>query len=139
MDDPSLENGVWRMNTVGVGIDLVEVDRIKRLIESFGDRALDRILVGSEATYCRSKSAPERHVAARVAAKEAAYKALSQAGADRVLWWHDMEVVLDDAGKPSLTFHHRGKEVVEKLQIKNVLLSLTHSNYQAGAIVIVQL
>ncbi len=125
------------MNTVGVGIDLVDIDRIERLIQQYGDRALSRLLFEGEREYCLSKAAPARHVAARVAAKEAAYKALSQAGADQVLWWHDMEVVLDTAGKPSMVFHDRGLDVFEKLQIKGCLLSLTHSNLQAGAVVIV--
>jgi holo-[acyl-carrier protein] synthase len=125
------------MTTVGVGIDLVEVDRIERLLEQYGERALARLLFDSEREYCMGKASPARHVAARVAAKEAGYKALSQAGADRVLWWHDMEVVLDQRGIPSLVFRERGLEVVEKLQIKSCLLSLTHSNYQAGAVVVV--
>jgi holo-[acyl-carrier protein] synthase len=124
------------MSTVGVGIDLVDVDRIERLIEQFGDRALSRLLHEREREYCMTKASPARHVAARVAAKEAAYKALSQAGADQVLWWHDMEVVLDDSGVPSLAFHARGLEVYERLQIKSCLLSLTHSNAQAGAVVV---
>jgi holo-[acyl-carrier protein] synthase len=125
------------MTTVGVGIDLVDVDRIERLMEQFGDRALERLLFESEREYCRAKALPARHVAVRVAAKEAAYKALSQAGADQVLWWHDIEVVLDEAGRPGLVFHNRGDEVFSKLQIKSCLLSLTHSNVQAGAVVVV--
>lgn len=125
------------MTTMGVGIDLVEVDRIERLLEQYGERALARLLFDNERVYCMRKASPARHVAARVAAKEAGYKALSQAGADQVLWWHDMEVVLDQRGIPSLVFHERGLEVVEKLQIKSCLLSLTHSNYQAGAVVVV--
>jgi len=127
------------LNTVGVGIDLVDIDRIERLIRQFGDRALKRLLFDREKAYCLSKAAPARHVAARVAAKEAAYKALSLAGADLVLWWHDMEVVLDDRGIPGLVFHGRGRAVFEKLMIKRSLLSLTHSNTQAGAVVVVSI
>lgn len=135
---PDLDSGVRLMNTVGVGLDLVDVARIERLIDQFGERALNRLLVGDESDYCRSKFAPAPHVAARVAAKEAAYKALSQAGADQVLWWHDIEVVLGAGGKPGLAFHGRGQAVIEKLQIKQCLLSLSHSDTQAGAVVIVQ-
>ena len=125
------------MSTVGVGIDLVDIVRIERLIGQFGDRAIDRLLFETEREYCLSKAAPARHIAARVAAKEAAYKALSQAGADQVLWWHDMEVVLDETGVPIIVFHDRGLAVFEKLQLKSCLLSLTHSNLQAGAVVVV--
>ena len=66
------------MITAGVGIDLVDVDRIERLIVQYGERALARLLFEGEREYCLSKAAPARHVAARVAAKEAAYKALSR-------------------------------------------------------------
>jgi holo-[acyl-carrier protein] synthase len=131
-----MADGVYPMTTVGVGIDLVDVARIEKLIQQFGDRALSRLLLEGEREYCLEKAAPARHVAARVAAKEAAYKALSQAGADQVLWWHDMEVVLDAQSIPRLLFHARGKEVYEKLQIKSCLLSLTHSDAQAGAVVV---
>ncbi len=125
------------MNTVGVGIDLVEIARVERLVEQYGERALSRLLLQGEREYCLAKAVPARHVAARVAAKEAAYKALSQAGADRVLWWHDMEVVLLDGGIPSLAFHDRGRAVYEDLKIGSCLVSLTHSNLQAGAVVVV--
>ena len=137
MANEYLGNGLLTVSAAGVGIDLVDIDRIERLIEQFGDRALDRLLFESEREYCLSKASHARHVAARVAAKEAAYKALSQAGADQVLWWHDMEVLLNDAGVPSMAFHDRGLVVFEKLQIKSCLLSLTHSNVQAGAVVVV--
>lgn len=126
------------MDTVGVGIDLVDVARVKRLIDQYGERAFDRLLVGGERDYCLSKVGSEAHVAARVAAKEAAYKALSQAGADQVLWWHDIEVVTGSGGMPGLIFHGRGKAVFDKLQIKQTLLSLSHSDTQAGAVVILQ-
>jgi len=125
------------VNAVGVGIDLVDVDRIERLLSQHGERALSRLLHIKEREYCMSKAAPARHVAARVAAKEAAYKALSSAGADRVLWWHDIEIVLDAVGKPGLEFHGRGRTVVEGLGITSCLLSITHSNLQAGAVVVV--
>ncbi len=125
------------MTTAGVGIDLVDVDRIGRLIDQFGDRALNRLLLDGERDYCLSKASPALHIAARVAAKEATYKALSQAGADQVLWWHDMEVVLDEKGIPGMAFHGRGQEVFEKLEIKSCLVSLTHLNVQAGAVVVV--
>ena len=132
-----LADGVRRVDAVGVGIDLVDVARIERLIEQYGERALTRLLLQREREYCAAKAAPAPHVAARVAAKEAAYKALSSAGADQVLWWHDMEVVLDEAGVPVMKFHDRGLAVYEKLQIKSCLLSLTHSITQAGAVVVV--
>lgn len=125
------------MNAIGVGIDLVDIERIERLLDAHGDRAINRLLFPRERDYCLSKAAPARHVAVRVAAKEAVYKALSSAGTKQVLWWHHMEVVLDAAGRPSMEFHGRGLEVMRELEVASCLLSLTHSNLQAGAVAIV--
>ena len=124
------------MNVIGVGLDLVDVPRVERLIERHGDRALDRLLVGEELEYCRSQAMPARPVAARIAAKEAAYKALSQAGTDQVIWWRDVEVKRDARGRPSLEFHGRGVESASELAVTASLLSITHCDTAAAAVVI---
>ncbi|MFQ6047712.1 MAG: 4'-phosphopantetheinyl transferase superfamily protein, partial [Gemmatimonadales bacterium] len=65
------------MSLIAVGLDLVEVERVRRLLQSKGERALRRLLTDAERDYCMAQAVPERHVAARLAAKEAAYKALA--------------------------------------------------------------
>jgi holo-[acyl-carrier protein] synthase len=124
------------MNIIAVGLDLVDVARVERLLERHGDRALDRLLVGEEREYCLSQAVPARHVAARIAAKEATYKALSQTGTDRVIWWHHVEVKRDKNGRPTIEFYGRGRETADALAVSNCLLSITHSDTAAAAVVI---
>jgi holo-[acyl-carrier protein] synthase len=123
------------VNILAVGLDLVDVARVKRLLERFGEDALDRLLTDGERDYCLKMAHPARHIAARVAAKEAAYKALCQGGTRRLFWWQDVEVRRDGQGRPSIIFHGRAKESAEELGISGVLLSLTHADTHAAAIV----
>ena len=124
------------MSVVAVGLDLVDVARVESMLERHGNRILRRLLSEGERSYCQSKAVPARHVAARIAAKEATYKALSQAGTDDVLWWGDMEVVLDERGRPWLKLLERAQACASALDVSNCLLSLTHSDTQAAAVVI---
>ncbi len=126
------------MNVVAVGLDLVDVARVEAMLERHGDRILRRLLSEGERSYCKSKAVPARHVAARIAAKEATYKAFSQAGTDEVLWWRDMEVVLDGRGRPSLELLDRAQACAAALEISSCLVSLSHSDTQAAAVVILQ-
>ncbi len=132
-----LELGVRAMRVLGVGLDLVDVARVERMLERHGHRVLERLLSEQERDYCQSLAFPARHVAARIAAKEAAYKALSQAGTEEVLWWGDMEVLRDSRGRPHLRLLERAKGCADAVGVVQCLLSLTHSEEQAGAIVII--
>lgn len=124
------------MTVLALGLDLVDVARVNQLLERFGEKALDRLLTDGERDYCLRMAHPARHIAARVAAKEAAYKALSQGGTQRPFWWQDVEVRRDGKGRPSIIFHGRAKESAEELGISGALLSLTHADTHAAAIVI---
>ncbi len=64
------------MSAIGVGVDLVEVARTRKMLEEKGAHVYDRLLTAAEAEYCRSRPDPAEHVAVRLAAKEAVYKAL---------------------------------------------------------------
>ena len=124
------------MNPVGVGIDLVDVARVKRMLEDKGERALQRLLTESERAYCEGQAVPARHVAARLAAKEAAYKALNQDGDTGYIGWHEVEVGRAQDGRPSLTFHGKAREAAERLGVTSSLVSLTHTDTQAAAVVL---
>ena len=65
------------MNPIAIGVDVVDVARVERMLARHGDRALLRVLTEEERAYCQRMAVPARHVAARLAAKEAAYKALA--------------------------------------------------------------
>jgi holo-[acyl-carrier protein] synthase len=106
------------------------------MLKRHGDQILRRLLTEDERFYCQGKAVPARHVAARIAAKEATYKALSQGGSDRVVWWSHVEVVRDSRGRPGLRLYDRGQASAGELGITQCLVSLTHSDAQAAAVVI---
>ena len=84
---------------LGIGMDVIEIARVRRLIERHGEHAIRRLFTEGERVYSETHADPARHFAARVAAKEAAFKALATHGAGRGIGWLDMEVVTN-AGRP---------------------------------------
>lgn len=116
----------------GIGIDLVEIERIAGSIEEFGDRFLERVFTPAERGYCEAMSAPARHYAARFAAKEAVAKALGT-GVGAALGWRDMEIVRDGKGAPGVVLSGRGKEFAEREGIARVLVSMSHDRGHAVA------
>jgi holo-[acyl-carrier protein] synthase len=125
------------MIPVGLGIDLVEVPRVAKMIERFGGRALHRVLTPAERTYCESKAVIEQHVAARLAAKEAAFKALAAAGDVPYMGWLEFEVARAIDGSPTLRFHGRAQALATRLKVEVIHVSLTHTDRYAAAVVAV--
>jgi holo-[acyl-carrier protein] synthase len=119
---------------VGSGVDLCEVHRIRASVERFGRRFLDRIFTEREIAYAESKANKYERFAARFAAKEAGMKAIGT-GWRGGIRWRDFEVANLPSGRPTLRFHGRAAEVAEKLSVRNVALSITHTSEQALAIV----
>jgi holo-[acyl-carrier protein] synthase len=124
------------MSIVGIGIDLIEVDRVRRLLERFGERALQRLLTEDEQTYCRGKVHPAQCVAARIAAKEAAFKALARDHEGLRIWWTELEVVRDTDGRPVLRLHGRAAAAAQRLGVRGSMVSLTHERSMAAAVVV---
>ena len=122
---------------VGTGIDIAEVPRIRKSIERFGQRFLERIFTAGEIRYCDSKANRVERYAARFAAKEAAMKALGT-GWNHGVRWRDCEVVRAPGGRPTIVFHGKASEFAAKLGVKNAALSLTHTSEQAFAQVILE-
>lgn len=122
---------------VGLGIDVVEVDRIRDSLQRFGDRFAARILTPAEAGYCSACADPALHVAARFAAKEAAGKALGT-GIGIELAWHDVEVVRHPSGAPELRLVGKGRALADQRSITRIHLSLTHTAQSAAAVVILE-
>ena len=123
---------------VGIGIDLVEVERMQRLLDSKGERALTRLFTADEREYAQTHPEPARQLAARVAAKEAAYKALSGNDLARAIGWRELEVVSRHGHAPILTLHGRAQERATELGVVRVHLSITHSEHTAAAFVIAE-
>ena len=111
---------------VGTGVDLSEVNRIRASIERFGDRFIHRIYTPAEIVYVERKANRYERYAARFAAKEAGMKAIGT-GWRRGVRWQDFEVANLPSGKPTLRLHGVAALVAEKLGVKNISLSLTHT------------
>jgi holo-[acyl-carrier protein] synthase len=121
---------------VGLGIDLVEIDRVAHMIESLGDRMYARLFSESEARYIRGKPLPAQHAAVRLAAKEAAFKALAGNELARQISWRDVEVVSDERGIPSIRLHGAAHRRARELGVSRIHVSLTHTRDTAGAVVV---
>jgi holo-[acyl-carrier protein] synthase len=123
---------------VGLGMDLVEVQRVAGMLERDGSRVMQRLLTESEWAYCSRMHAPAPHVAARLAAKEAAFKALAGTMDARGIGWREIEVSHDEHRRPLITLHGRAAARAQELQVSRTLLSLSHSRETAGAVVILE-
>jgi len=114
-----------------VGVDIVEIRRIERAIQRWGERFLGRVYTPAELALCRGR-APE--LAARFAAKEAISKALGTGL--RGIGWREMEVLSDERGKPLVHLHGRAKARADFLGLSDFAISLSHSQVYALAFVV---
>jgi holo-[acyl-carrier protein] synthase len=121
----------------GVGIDLVDIARVDRLLDAKGERALRRLFTADEVAYALARPLPAQHLAARLAAKEAAFKALSGSSLARGIGWREVEVVRGD-GHPTLALHGRAADRAAELGVTSIWVSLTHSATTAGAVVVLE-
>jgi holo-[acyl-carrier protein] synthase len=122
---------------VGTGVDLCEVSRIRDSIARFGQRFIDRIYTPAEIAYVERKANKFERYAARFAAKEAGMKAIGT-GWRHGVRWQDFEVANLPSGKPTLSFHGIAAQVAEKLNVRNVALSITHTRETGMAHVILE-
>jgi holo-[acyl-carrier protein] synthase len=122
---------------LGTGIDIVEVDRIRRACERFGDRFLRRILRPGEIEYCASCKFSAPHIAARFAAKEAISKAFGT-GIGRQLGWLDMEIQRKTSGEPFVVLHEGGEVLLLQRGGDRVHISLSHTQAHATAVAIIE-
>lgn len=121
------------------GTDIVSVERIAKSINEFGDTFLKRIYTDEEISYCESRRMSKfQSYAARFAAKEAAYKALSPDSADDVRW-QDAEVTKKENGKPVLVLHGKLKEIAEDKGFSEEMvdISLSHDDTFAIATIVI--
>ena len=122
---------------LGTGIDIIEVVRIGKSIERFGERFYQRILQATEIEYCLKFKHPAPHIAARFAAKEAISKAFGT-GIGRELSWQDMEIGREQSGKPFVILHGGGLQLLNERGGKVVHVSLSHTENYATAIAILE-
>ena len=113
------------------GVDIIEIDRVADVLARHGDRFLNRIYTPDEIAHCRGRIA---ELAARFAAKEAVMKALGTGV--RGVGWRDIEILPNRRGKPLVFLYHRGAARAERIQLRGLEISLTHSREYAIAMVV---
>ncbi|KAB2674480.1 MAG: holo-ACP synthase [Verrucomicrobia bacterium] len=122
---------------LGIGIDIVEVDRIRGAWERHGNRFMERILVAGELAYCAAQSDPAPSLAARFAAKEAVSKAFGT-GIGEKLGWHDIEVVRLASGQPQVRLVGKGEALLAERGAQRIHLSLSHAAAYAAAVAVLE-
>ena len=121
----------------GIGTDLVEIDRIERMIERYGDAFLGKVFTPEEVAFCSARARPAQHYAARFAAKEAVLKALGT-GVRKGMTLRDVQVESDTLGAPRVLLSRGAKAKAEELGVTVMHVSLTHTNHHAGAYVVAE-
>lgn len=114
----------------GAGTDIIEIKRIKGVIEKFGERFFNRILSDAEIKYCKSFAKPFQHFAGRFAGKEAYSKSIGT-GISKEFSWKDIEILNDERGKPYI--HHLKENEYSKLKFH---ISISHTDEYAAAFVV---
>ncbi len=117
----------------GVGVDIIEVSRIRQSIEEYGSLFTEKIFTREEIAYCSEKPDPYQHYAARFAAKEAFSKATGT-GWNSDFSWQEVEVINEKSGKP---FFRLGGLALKSFENKRIFLSLSHSGDYVAAVVVI--
>ncbi len=119
----------------GIGIDIVNIKRIKQVVEKWGEKFLEKVFTDGEISYCYEKKDPFLSLAVRFAAKEALIKAM---GSIDSVSLRDIEVVNVDMGKPIIKVRGKLEEFFCKHMIKKVHLSLSHEHDYGIACVVLE-
>jgi holo-[acyl-carrier protein] synthase len=120
---------------LGIGVDVLEIERIRKIIERLRDRFLSRVFTSEEQRFCNMHRDAAPHYAVRFAAKEAAFKALGTGWAKGVTWL-DAEVLRDRQDPPKLMLYGEALKISQTQGVEKLHLSLSHSDQWAVAMVI---
>lgn len=126
------------MTVIGVGIDLVDLERVRLLLANKGEHAMTRFFSEREREYLATRPDATGHAAARIAAKEAVYKAMQSLRGARAIGWREIEVSRDSEGKPAIELHGLAARLSAESGGLRIQISLTHSAISAGAIAVVE-
>jgi holo-[acyl-carrier protein] synthase len=117
---------------LGIGNDIIEIERIREGLDAHGERFLERILTEKERKYCLSHQDPTPHLAARFSAKEAIVKAFG-VGIGEQIAWKDLEIFNDEKGKPYVAF---SSSVNEQFDHPKVLISISHCKLYVATVAV---
>jgi len=118
---------------VGLGADVIEVERIRGVLERQGERFLARVFTQEERAYCSKMSFPHKHFAARFAAKEAVSKAFTT-GIGGELGWRSVSVYHGDRNQPLVRLDEKGRALLKDAGATHVILTLSHTDTVAMAV-----
>jgi holo-[acyl-carrier protein] synthase len=119
------------MMLVGIGVDVVEVDRVQRAVARWGETFLRRIYTPAELARTEAAAGRWPRLAARFAAKEAVMKALGVGW--RALAWREIEILNDTLGRPTVSLHGAARRIAHERGITDVFLALSHTHAHAVA------
>jgi holo-[acyl-carrier protein] synthase len=114
------------MKVITNGIDLVDFTRIKKMVKTHRDRFLDRVFTDSEQEYADKNKNRIEKLAGRFAAKEAVLKLLGTGWRGKIKWT-DIEVVNNSYGQPKVKLYGQVKKIADKMKIKQISISITHT------------
>ncbi|MEO7085279.1 MAG: holo-ACP synthase [Gemmatimonadaceae bacterium] len=123
---------------VGIGVDAVDIARIDRMFSNNRERMMQRLFTEGEIAFLATKPMPTQHMAVRLAAKEATFKALAGNELARHIGWRDIETVNRADGSPEIRLHDRAATRFAELQATSIHVSLSHSAATGVAVVIVE-
>jgi holo-[acyl-carrier protein] synthase len=118
----------------GIGVDIIEIDRIRENIDALGNQFLEKVFTPQEIAYCSGKANRAQHFAARFAAKEAVSKALSIGWAGEFRW-KDAELTNDSSGQPHITLYGPLRAT---LAGASIFVSISHSHSHVVAMVVIE-
>jgi holo-[acyl-carrier protein] synthase len=120
------------MNILGIGTDITECLRIARMIERHGEQFMNRVYTDEEIRYCQNRREATQHFTGRWAAKEAVLKALG-IGSRRGIAWRDIEIRNEPGGRPVVAVRGGIKDVVQRLGVAQIFVSISHCRTHATA------
>jgi holo-[acyl-carrier protein] synthase len=126
------------MNLIGIGTDIIECERIDRMIQRHGSHFTDHVFTEHEIQYCIDRKNSDQHFAGRWAAKEAVLKALGTGWISGIAWT-DVEVFNENSGKPQIKLHGGAKKIATEKKITEIQLSISHCKSHAIAFAIAKI
>lgn len=120
------------LSVLSIGTDIIECDRIARMLERHGDIFVRRVFTPKEIEYCSGRKMAYQHYAGRWAAKEAVLKALGT-GWSKGIRWTDVEMLHQVEGQPKILLHEQALQVSQQLGIAQILISISHTRAYAIA------
>jgi holo-[acyl-carrier protein] synthase len=124
------------VSVIGIGIDTIEIARIREAMTGrSGQRFEKRVFTDEEIAYCRSRSDPFPHFAARFAAKEAGMKALGT-GWTAEVFWKGIEILRNEKGRPGIRFNDKTAVFAAEMGVAGSHVSLSHDRERAVAVAV---